>query len=127
MNTENLSPRILKEYRERLGLTQKDLAEKLGVTLLTIHNWEHGKTKPNKSVLFALKYLETSETAISEKCRLLREKLGLTRAAMAKEFDIDHQTWSYWEKGSQTPYPEYRKRIDAMLAELEQGNLQKVS
>jgi DNA-binding transcriptional regulator YiaG len=127
MRQEDFSPTIFKESREKLGLTQKELAEKLGVTLLTIHNWEHGRTKPNKSVLLALKYLEHSQVPIQEKCRLLREKLGLTKTAIANIFNIDLQTWSYWERGSQTPYPEYRRRIDLMLEDLERESLQKVS
>ncbi|MEE4177181.1 MAG: helix-turn-helix transcriptional regulator [Bacteroides sp.] len=43
----------IKVERARLGLTQSDLAEKVGVTRLTIHSIEKGKFNP--SLVLALK------------------------------------------------------------------------
>jgi putative transcriptional regulator len=43
----------IKVERARKGLTQSDLAEKVGVTRLTIHSIEKGKFNP--SVMLALK------------------------------------------------------------------------
>ena len=43
----------IKVERARLGLTQNELAEKVGVTRLTIHSIETGKFNP--SVVLALK------------------------------------------------------------------------
>lgn len=37
----------LYEYRKRLGLTQAQLADKLGVRKSTIGMWETGNRKPN--------------------------------------------------------------------------------
>ncbi len=37
---------ILKQERQRLGLSQKELAERVDATLMTISNWERGKTLP---------------------------------------------------------------------------------
>jgi transcriptional regulator with XRE-family HTH domain len=39
-------PEKLKTYRMRMGLSQKKLAEKLGIDPSTIMNWERGKHKP---------------------------------------------------------------------------------
>ncbi len=36
----------LKKLRENSFLTQEELAEKVGVTSLTISRWENGKRKP---------------------------------------------------------------------------------
>lgn len=36
----------IKEYRERKFLTQQELAEKLGVTYVSICRWETGKFEP---------------------------------------------------------------------------------
>ena len=41
-------PERLKTYRIRMGLSQKKLAEKLGIDPGTIMNWERGKHKPVK-------------------------------------------------------------------------------
>jgi len=35
---------MIKELREGLGLTQKDLADKVGVDVSTLRNWENGRT-----------------------------------------------------------------------------------
>lgn len=37
----------VKELRLRLGLTQERLAQKLGVSLISVHNWERGTRRPS--------------------------------------------------------------------------------
>lgn len=37
--------------RVNSGLNQREFAEKLGVSLATVTNWEKGKTEPNASQL----------------------------------------------------------------------------
>jgi putative transcriptional regulator len=46
-------PRI-REARERAGLSQVELAERLGVTRKTIWNLETGRTLPNLATVFML-------------------------------------------------------------------------
>ena len=51
----------LKELRQELGLTQSELAERLGVSLGAVKHWEQGKGEPNGATLAAMSYLfETS-------------------------------------------------------------------
>ena len=45
------SPKWLKAHREKIALSQADYAELVGVSHLTIYNWEHGKTKPRAQQL----------------------------------------------------------------------------
>jgi transcriptional regulator with XRE-family HTH domain len=52
--TENLGERI-REYRRIHGLTQKKLAEQLGVDQTTLAGWERGEHKPTKKLLDNLK------------------------------------------------------------------------
>ena len=40
-------PRLIRNLREKTGLTQEKFATKLGVTLLTINRWENGRAKPS--------------------------------------------------------------------------------
>lgn len=49
MNTrKDIIPNNLKEYRLKAGLTQKDVARKLGFTNeVSICHWEQGKNIPN--------------------------------------------------------------------------------
>ena len=48
------SPRWVKSHREKLGLSQADYARLVGVSALTIYNWEHGRSRPRKELLGAL-------------------------------------------------------------------------
>lgn len=41
----------LKAHRERLGLSAKDFGRLIGVSSLTVYNWENGKSKPRRSQL----------------------------------------------------------------------------
>jgi len=40
-------PRLIRNLREKTGLTQEKFATKLGVTLLTINRWENGRARPS--------------------------------------------------------------------------------
>lgn len=55
MNAPSDIPRLVRELRERTGLTQEKFAAKLGVTFPTINRWENGKAKPSP---LALKQIE---------------------------------------------------------------------
>jgi len=41
-------PVAVKMVREKMGLSQEDLARSLGVSFASINRWENGKTRPNK-------------------------------------------------------------------------------
>ncbi len=47
MNVQTDIPRLIRELRERTGLTQEKFAAKLGVTFPTINRWENGRAKPS--------------------------------------------------------------------------------
>ena len=51
----------VKELRAKVGLTQEDFAHLLGVTTVTIHNWESGKTKPSRMARKLLEEIEKKE------------------------------------------------------------------
>jgi DNA-binding XRE family transcriptional regulator len=40
-------PDLIKELRDKLDLTQEQFAQKVGVTFLTINNWEKGTRTPH--------------------------------------------------------------------------------
>ncbi len=48
------SARWLKVHRERLGISAADYGKLVGVSSLTIYNWESGKSKPRQQGLAAL-------------------------------------------------------------------------
>ena len=47
MNAQVDISRLVRELRERTGLTQEKFAAKLGVTFPTINRWENGRAKPS--------------------------------------------------------------------------------
>ena len=58
MPESNHHAHAIKKGRERLGLSQRELARKLGVARGTISNWESGRSSPSRESL------ETLEQAI---------------------------------------------------------------
>ena len=48
------SPHWLNNHRERLGISAADYGKLVGVSSLTIYNWESGKSKPRQEGLAAL-------------------------------------------------------------------------
>lgn len=48
-DTARFSPKWLASHREKLGLSAADYGTLVGVSQLTIYNWEQGKSKPQKA------------------------------------------------------------------------------
>jgi len=68
-----MKPDEIKKIREPLGFTQKEFAQKLGVTKLTISHWERGFRSPSSLAVKAMLMLEEIEKKKTFKRRLLRE------------------------------------------------------
>lgn len=54
----------IKEFREELGFTQKELAEKIGNVQRNISNWENGTSEPDCETI--VKLAEILEVSIDE-------------------------------------------------------------
>ena len=50
-----------KEWRNRVGLTQAEVAKDLDVTEMTVYRWETGKTPILRTVELALKQIEAQQ------------------------------------------------------------------
>ncbi len=67
-------PRLIRELRERTGLTQEKFAAKLGVTFPTINRWENGRARPSP---LALKQIEDALRDLGARGKdLLQEFFG---------------------------------------------------
>lgn len=53
------SPKWLASHREKLAVSAADYATLVGVSALTVYNWEKGKTKPRAKQLEALAQVRT--------------------------------------------------------------------
>jgi putative transcriptional regulator len=47
LNAQTNIPRLIRELRDRTGLTQEKFAARLGVTFPTINRWENGRARPS--------------------------------------------------------------------------------
>jgi DNA-binding transcriptional regulator YiaG len=54
LDTSRFSARSVQAQRKRIGLSAADYARLVGVSPLTIYNWEHGKSRPRREQLAAL-------------------------------------------------------------------------
>ena len=69
------SARSVKVQRERLGFSAANYAKLVGVSELTIYNWEQGKTRPRKEQLAALVAVRgIGKREASAKLELLKAK-----------------------------------------------------
>lgn len=67
----------IKKFREAHGMTQKELAERCGVTLRTVQNWEMGKTVPER----ALRLLQLIDSNVGETISSSSSDNGISVAA----------------------------------------------
>ena len=58
-----MQPEEVKRIRNLLGLSQEAFGRRVGVTLLTIHRWEAGKSKPHQSFAKTMKRILSAHVA----------------------------------------------------------------
>ena len=80
------SPRLIRNLRKRLGITQKEMATLAGVTIGAVHQWEQGGFEPRekkKGVLVALRKLgrRAVRKLLEEKGPAIKEKKTVRRKA----------------------------------------------
>lgn len=116
--------RTIKEGREKLGISQSDLAHKLGVSQPMISNWENGNTKPNDDTLRKLSAILGSDQLgtgfeLSVWLRSRREELGLSRAELGKKAGISPLTVYFIENGqTESPQENTISRLEKVLGKL---------
>lgn len=70
-NSNNDLPRHIKSLRKQLGLSQEELAKKLGVSFTSVNRWENGQTKPSK---LAKRQIDI----LCKKSEKLKDPVGMT-------------------------------------------------
>ena len=68
----------LLDARMRLGLTRPQFAAKLKITMVTLANWEHGRTKPHRQLWKAIYRLTHSVIRASHGRHPNTQQLGKT-------------------------------------------------
>ncbi len=59
-------PERIKRFRKRFGLTQVELAQRLGVSFTTVNRWENGQTRPSPLAWSRLQRMDGSESPAAQ-------------------------------------------------------------
>ncbi len=87
--------RRIRKYREELGISQKQLAEKIGVSNGRVSNWEQGLNRPDADMLAGL-------------CEALNVSPSLLLGLKLSEDELDDMEWKIIRA--------YRKKRDLQKA-----------
>ena len=75
----------VKEFVARLGITQKDLAKKVGVKPETVYKWQAGTNKPVYDVIYQLKKMGMTDYELFGETFAEQEEFFRRRAMMAAD------------------------------------------
>lgn len=117
----NINGEQIKEARERLHMTQAELAEELGVSLRTVGSWERGESVP-RSRMGAIREvlrMEGPNDGRLELARLIQEELDTSRrgpAAIVAGWPQGATRGFYnWRDGSAAPLRKSRGMLEDAL------------
>ena len=66
MNQQKIG-RFISENRKNQGLTQAELAEKLGVSNRAVSKWENGRSMPDVSIMLPIKMPKMQKEKLAKK------------------------------------------------------------
>jgi transcriptional regulator with XRE-family HTH domain len=103
-----------------LELTQREVAEKIGVDELTINNWERQRNTPEiRFIALIIKFLGydpiPEPESFPERLKVYRLRLGSSQRKLAARFGIDPGTIGGWETGRHRPSGPHLKLIVRIL------------
>lgn len=117
----------IKALRNKLELTQPQLAELLGTSQVVISYWETGRGNPSSISQNFLSLIaeKISVEEIKEKkqkeqkynkdtIKAFREELGLNKTQFASLLSLDTSTVSYWESGEKNPSKKSQKALKSL-------------
>ena len=112
----------IRKKRLDLGLTQKELAERLGVRSEAVSNWECGVWQPMITLLPRLNELLgmsplAKPATFAEQLVFWRKCTGLQQGALAKKLGISPCTIGRWENGRK-PLAVQKQKAEAMIAQM---------
>ena len=114
---------ILRNLREKRGLTQEQLAEKVMVTRQAVSRWETGETQPNTETLKLLSkefdvsintLLVAPRTLICQCCGMPLSEDGMISREPDGSFNEDYCRWCYAE--GTFVYESKAKLLDFLIA-----------
>lgn len=84
---------VIRKYRKQVGITQEEMARRLGVTTPAVNKWENNNTQPDIALLAPIARLLgiTTDTLLSFRDSLSSEEI----ASFVKKIDRDLETSDY--------------------------------
>jgi len=106
---------IVREIRQRCGMTQQRLAEELGVAQPQVSQWEAGQARPDFTLLDAIAQLDGRDGRI-----FFAPEEGRPAARSIAPMDSDTEFWTQYRAIEAADMPEHWKvwRTDALAAAL---------
>ena len=80
-NPSSMSPKMLRERRRQLGLTQAELASRLGVSRQTVNSWERGRVRAPSWSNDQLRWMDNEQVALPRRSMGIK---GLRRGPYVK-------------------------------------------
>lgn len=118
-----ITPESIKLLRKKLGITQEQLAERLGTIRITVSMWERGINKPKARYVKQLLAMMDNTDIIQNEALLkmtphaikhLRATKGWSQEDLAKKLGTSHQLVNRWEKGKNKPL-KYASKLCELL------------
>jgi len=112
----------LRKRRLDLGLLQREVAERLGVTATTVCNWENARSTPTlrvrPRVIAFLGYdpEESPAGTVGERILAFRRRRGISRRELARRSGVDPSTVARWEREGRRPSKPLLARLESFLA-----------
>lgn len=101
------------------GLSLPEFGRKYKILYQTIHNWSHGKYKPNTYTLLMLQICVENDIEIKETDKTMYDLIidsNLSTADYAKKYDIPLITVEQWHRGKSAPPAYVRNMLNTLSA-----------
>ena len=119
----------IKKARKKAGMTQKELAQKLGLSFQSIAQWENDLRNPKVETLRKIaNALEcdpaeldnslASSMSVGDNIRYWRKFAGMTQKDLAQKTGLDRETIQKYETGKLEPSKKTLRNVAAALDEL---------
>lgn len=118
-----ISGEDLRAMRAHAGLSQKQLAQRIGAGIATVNQWERGTRpipayrRPQLRRALADVRPPPPESISATDLRAARRRAGLSQAALATRVGASQPALSAWELGRRPVAVEHRERLRLVLAD----------